>query len=598
MHLSALVPTAYALGLFVSTVSSAPLEDGLLTRATACAPIAVRVLKDDIKEPVAFCKFWLDGSDYNLSPIIDLTIRDVTRACKCITSSAKAAKKTTSKKTTTTTKASIKTTVHTTTTLLSSAKTSSAITKTAPVTKSTSGTSQSSQSSKISISSAPAASSKAVSKVSTSYLLINSSIPATASTAVHYPTHAPNSKLVKNGDFANGSDSSWSSVIEGGPSQVAFNVIQMKTTDGSPPYAGTISMSSGVGATYQKFRYGGFAQQDFTIYKGEEYYLAYDVYLNYPSGLPEGVTCYVEVDATNQDKISYAEYTSDSPSMVSFNSTGTTSYNGTGNFFVIANCFTSGTSYLNDFTIGFTNIQFIANYEPSSLGSSASTAAATSTGFSPMSTTTDDGSAATSSFYPTTSTATTTASATFVTVSPSSTTNMYLRVDNVPFGNTTQYLTLAGDDFGIVETYDDLSTYNITSEGYLTTLVPKTANQNPGQIYYTFQGAPTELLMGVYNDSIARVKTGGYYLTTFAVAAGNGSVAGTRAWLNPDGTYREQPTPLVFQVCKWSYGAYYSAVYNNYEPNILAETTLGTNCTQVAISAFNLELASSGGVGV
>lgn len=188
-----------------------------------------------------------------------------------------------------------------------------------------------------------------------------------SNSAITYPTHSTNRKLLTNGDFAAGSVSPWNKFTQGRSSDIAFDTPAVNASQSCYAFAGMLSITPN-SQFYNGYAWGGLSQPGVTLYMGEQLFLGYDVLLNYPTGLPAGVRCDIQVKGTEHDTLSYVRYDSNSPAFVSFNTTTTASYNGTGSFSITAFCQGQPGGPWPALNLGFNNVRLLAAYDPTKFG--------------------------------------------------------------------------------------------------------------------------------------------------------------------------------------------------------------------------------------
>ncbi|THX97872.1 hypothetical protein D6D02_09526 [Aureobasidium pullulans] len=196
-------------------------------------------------------------------------------------------------------------------------------------------------------------------------------IPLKSNSAITYPTHSTNQKLLTNGDFAASSVSPWNKFTQGRSSDVSFNAPAVNASQSCYAFAGMLSITPN-SQFYNGYAWGGMSQPGVTLYMGEQLFLGYDVLLNYPTGLPAGVRCDIQVKGTEHDTLSYVRYDSNSPAFVSFNTTTTASYNGTGSFSITAYCQGQPGGPWPNLNLGFNNVRLLAAYDPTDAGAALS----------------------------------------------------------------------------------------------------------------------------------------------------------------------------------------------------------------------------------
>ncbi|THY11445.1 hypothetical protein D6D01_08909 [Aureobasidium pullulans] len=192
-------------------------------------------------------------------------------------------------------------------------------------------------------------------------------VPLKSNSAITYPTHSTNQKLLTNGDFAASSVSPWNKFTQGKSSDIAFDTPAVNASQSCYAFAGMLSITPN-SQFYNGYAWGGMSQSGVTLYMGEQLFLGYDVLLNYPTGLPAGVRCDIQVKGTEHDTLSYVRYDSNSPAFVSFNTTTTASYNGTGSFSITAFCQGQPGGPWPALNLGFNNVRLLAAYDPTEVG--------------------------------------------------------------------------------------------------------------------------------------------------------------------------------------------------------------------------------------
>ncbi|TIA37071.1 hypothetical protein D6C78_04966 [Aureobasidium pullulans] len=192
-------------------------------------------------------------------------------------------------------------------------------------------------------------------------------VPLKSNSAITYPTHSTNQKLLTNGDFAASSVSPWNKFTQGRSSDIAFDTPAVNASQSCYAFAGMLSITPN-SQFYNGYAWGGMSQPGVTLYMGEQLFLGYDVLLNYPTGLPAGVRCDIQVKGTEHDTLSYVRYDSNSPAFVSFNTTTTASYNGTGSFSITAFCQGQPGGPWPALNLGFNNVRLLAAYDPTEVG--------------------------------------------------------------------------------------------------------------------------------------------------------------------------------------------------------------------------------------
>ncbi|THZ77833.1 hypothetical protein D6C84_08392 [Aureobasidium pullulans] len=192
-------------------------------------------------------------------------------------------------------------------------------------------------------------------------------VPLKSNSAITYPTHSTNQKLLTNGDFAASSVSPWNKFTQGRSSDIAFDTPAVSASQSCYAFAGMLSITPN-SQFYNGYAWGGLSQPGVTLYMGEQLLLGYDVLLNYPTGLPAGVRCDIQVKGTEHDTLSYVRYDSNSPAFVSFNTITTASYNGTGSFSITAFCQGQPSGPWPALNLGFNNVRLLAAYDPTEVG--------------------------------------------------------------------------------------------------------------------------------------------------------------------------------------------------------------------------------------
>lgn len=192
-------------------------------------------------------------------------------------------------------------------------------------------------------------------------------VPLTSNAAITYPTHSTNQKLLANGDFAASSSAPWGKFTQGKSSDMGLTTPAVNASQSCYAFAGMLSITPNNNFV-NGYAWGGISQPGVTLYMGENLFLGYDMLLNYPTGLPSGVRCDVQVKGTEHDTLSYVRYDSSSPSFVSFNTTTTATYNGTGSFSITAYCQGQAGGPWPSLNLGFNNVRLLAAYDPTDVG--------------------------------------------------------------------------------------------------------------------------------------------------------------------------------------------------------------------------------------
>jgi len=192
-------------------------------------------------------------------------------------------------------------------------------------------------------------------------------VPLTSNSAIKYPTHSTNQKLLTNGEFAASSAAPWGKFTQGRSADMGLTTPAVNATQSCYAFAGMLSITPNNNFV-NGYAWGGISQPGITLYMGEQLFLGYDIFLNYPTGLPSGVRCDVQVKGTEHDTLSYVRYDSSSPSFVSFNTTTTASYNGTGSFSITAYCQGQPGGLWPSLNLGFNNVRLLAAYDPTDAG--------------------------------------------------------------------------------------------------------------------------------------------------------------------------------------------------------------------------------------
>lgn len=192
-------------------------------------------------------------------------------------------------------------------------------------------------------------------------------VPLSSNNAVTYPTHSTNQKLLSNGDFAASSITPWSKFTQGKSSDMQVSTPPVNATGSCYAFAGMLSITPDSNFV-NGYAWGGLSQPGVTLYMGEQLFVGYDVFLNYPAGLPSGVRCDIQVKATDHDTLSYVRYDSSSPAFVSFNTTTSASYNGTGSFTITAYCQGQPGGPWPTLNLGFNNVRLLGAYDPTDVG--------------------------------------------------------------------------------------------------------------------------------------------------------------------------------------------------------------------------------------
>lgn len=192
-------------------------------------------------------------------------------------------------------------------------------------------------------------------------------VPLSSNTAVTYPSHSTNQKLLSNGDFAASSLAHWGKFTQGKSSDMQLSTPAVNATGSCYAFAGMLSITPNSNFV-NGYAWGGLSQPGVTLYMGEQLFVGYDVFLNYPTGLPSGVRCDIQVKATEHDTLSYVRYDSSNPAFVSFNTTTSASYNGTGTFSITAYCQGQPGGPWPALNLGFNNVRLLAAYDPIDVG--------------------------------------------------------------------------------------------------------------------------------------------------------------------------------------------------------------------------------------
>lgn len=192
-------------------------------------------------------------------------------------------------------------------------------------------------------------------------------VPLSSTAAVTYPTHSANQKLLSNGDFAASSVTPWSKFTQGKSSDMQLSTPAVNATGSCYAFVGMLSITPNSNFV-NGYAWGGLSQPGVTLYMAEQLFVGYDIFLNYPTGLPSGVRCDIEVKATEHDTLSYVRYDSSSPAFVSFNTTTSASYNGTGSFSITAYCQGQPGGPWPELDLGFNNVRLLAAYDPTDVG--------------------------------------------------------------------------------------------------------------------------------------------------------------------------------------------------------------------------------------
>jgi hypothetical protein len=192
-------------------------------------------------------------------------------------------------------------------------------------------------------------------------------VPLKSNNAVVYPTHSSNQKLLSNGDFSASSTAPWNKFTQGKSSDMGLTTPAVNASGSCYAFAGMLSITPNNNFV-NGYAWGGISQPGVTLYMGEQLFLGYDMLLNYPMGLPSGVRCDIQVKGTEHDTLSYVRYDSSSPAFVSFNTTTTASYNGTGTFSITAYCQGQPGGPWPALNLGFNNVRLLAAYDPTDMG--------------------------------------------------------------------------------------------------------------------------------------------------------------------------------------------------------------------------------------
>lgn len=209
----------------------------------------------------------------------------------------------------------------------------------------------------------------------------SSSIQTTSSTVASSATTAASantkdlsngSNVITNGIFSQGSTTGWHGARAFG---TKFSVASLA---GDSNYEALVNY-----ALAADDNASGQLYQNVTIPANSAWQLSADVYLNYPNGLPAGVSCVVKY-SLGSDSIILKQYgvASTSGSVLSDTATGQLSQAFTGRFMIDTYC-NSASSSAASFSLGFGNIQLLvadatSTSSPSSTTSSAASATSTS----------------------------------------------------------------------------------------------------------------------------------------------------------------------------------------------------------------------------
>ncbi|KAI5197094.1 hypothetical protein AUEXF2481DRAFT_32147 [Aureobasidium subglaciale EXF-2481] len=201
--------------------------------------------------------------------------------------------------------------------------------------------------------------------------VILKAVPLKSNAAITYPTHTVNQNLLINGAFAANTVDPWSKFAQGKSSDVVFNSSAVNASQSCYAFAGMLSVSPNANFV-NGYAWTGISQPGVTLYMGEQLFVGYDVLLNYPTGLPSGVRCDIQVKGTEHDTLSYVRYDSNSPAFVSFNTTTTASYNGTGSYSITAYCQGQPGGGWQPLSLGFNNVRLLAAYDSTNVGAALS----------------------------------------------------------------------------------------------------------------------------------------------------------------------------------------------------------------------------------
>jgi hypothetical protein len=196
-------------------------------------------------------------------------------------------------------------------------------------------------------------------------------VPLKSNSAITYPVHSTNEKLLTDGEFSDASSTAWSMFTQGKSSDMVFDLLAVNASQSCYAFSGSLAITPNKNFI-NGYAWGGISQSNVTLYMGEQLFVGYDMFLNYPTGLPSGVRCDIQVQGTEHDTLSYVRYDSSSPAFVSFKTTVAATYNGTGSFSVTAYCQGQPGGPWPTLNIGFNNIRLLANYDPTDAGAALS----------------------------------------------------------------------------------------------------------------------------------------------------------------------------------------------------------------------------------
>ncbi|KAF4549186.1 Hypothetical protein D9617_23g006010 [Elsinoe fawcettii] len=191
-------------------------------------------------------------------------------------------------------------------------------------------------------------------------------VPLTSTGQLKYAAHTANSDLVVNPNFDTGVMTPWNQNVQGRSGDITFDMrnIVSQANNSCSPFAGTLRINSNTNFM-NGYAWGSISQPSVTAFMGEKHLLQYDVYLNYPVGLPAGVRCDVEVKVGDVWTVSYDRYDSTSQPVISFSGTSVSAFNGTGKLAITSYCSGKGTGPWPNVNVGFNNVRLVAAYDRS-----------------------------------------------------------------------------------------------------------------------------------------------------------------------------------------------------------------------------------------
>ncbi|CAD0094234.1 unnamed protein product [Aureobasidium vineae] len=152
------------------------------------------------------------------------------------------------------------------------------------------------------------------------------------------------------GYFAASSTASYGRFTQGKSLDTQLGTPAVNASQSCYAFAGMLSITPNINFV-NDYALRGFSQPGVTFYMGKQFLVGHDLFLNYPTGLPDGVRCDIQVKATEHDTLSYVRYYSTSPAFVSSNTTTSASCNGTGTL-----------------NLGFNKVKLLAAYDPTDVG--------------------------------------------------------------------------------------------------------------------------------------------------------------------------------------------------------------------------------------